>query len=52
VIYFDKEAQRQLFARYADILAPHGYLYIGHSETLFKISDRFRAIGGTIYRKL
>ena len=51
VIYFDKETQRKLFARYADILAPHGYLYIGHSETLFKISDRFRPVGGTIYRK-
>ncbi|MBZ0070727.1 MAG: protein-glutamate O-methyltransferase [Gammaproteobacteria bacterium] len=52
VIYFDKETQRKLFARYADILAPHGYLYIGHSETLFKISDRFRPVGGTIYRKI
>lgn len=52
VIYFDKETQRKLFARYADILAPHGYLYIGHSETLFQISDRFRPVGGTIYRKI
>lgn len=51
VIYFDKETQRKLFARYADILAPGGYLYIGHSETLFKICDRFESIGGTVYRK-
>lgn len=51
VIYFDKETQRRLFERYADMLAPHGYLYIGHSETLFKISDRFKPVGGTIYRK-
>ena len=52
VIYFDKETQRELFNRYADILAPDGYLYIGHSESLFKISDRFKSIGGTIYRKI
>ncbi|MBI5461619.1 MAG: protein-glutamate O-methyltransferase CheR [Gammaproteobacteria bacterium] len=52
VIYFDKETQRKLFARYADLLAPHGYLYIGHSETLFKISEQFRLIGGTIYKKV
>lgn len=52
VIYFDKETQRRLFARYADILAPQGYLYIGHSETLFKISDRFQSLGGTIYQKV
>jgi chemotaxis protein methyltransferase CheR len=51
VIYFDKETQRRLFERYAEILAPDGYLYIGHSETLFKISDRFHPVGGTIYRK-
>ena len=51
VIYFDKETQRRLFDRFADMLAPHGYLYIGHSETLFKISDRFKPVGGTIYRK-
>lgn len=52
VIYFDKETQRKLFARYADMLAPHGYLYIGHSETLFKISERFQLVGGTIYKKV
>lgn len=51
VIYFDKDTQRKLFARYADMLAPQGYLYIGHSETLFKISDRFHSLGGTIYQK-
>jgi chemotaxis protein methyltransferase CheR len=52
VIYFDKETQRKLFARYADMLAPHGYLYIGHSENLTKISERFHLIGGTIYKKV
>ena len=52
VIYFDKDTQRKLFARYAELLAPQGYLYIGHSETLFKISDRFRLVGGTIYQKI
>nr|WP_245795384.1 protein-glutamate O-methyltransferase CheR [Thioalkalivibrio denitrificans] len=51
VIYFDKKTQRNLFDRYADILAPGGYLYIGHSESLFRINDRFDSVGGTIYRK-
>lgn len=52
VIYFDKETQRKLFTRYADMLAEDGYLFIGHSETLYKVSDRFELIGKTIYRKL
>lgn len=52
VIYFDKPTQRILFDRMANILTQNGTLFIGHSETLFKVSNRFRAIGGTVYQKL
>ncbi len=52
VIYFDKPTQRRLFDRYADILAPGGHLFIGHSESLFKVSERFELLGNTIYRKI
>jgi chemotaxis protein methyltransferase CheR len=51
VIYFDKDTQRRLFERYANLLAPHGYLFVGHSETLYKVTDRFELIGQTVYRK-
>lgn len=51
VIYFDRGTQTKLFNRFADILAPGGHLFIGHSETLFSISNRFELIGQTIYRK-
>ncbi len=51
VIYFDKETQRRLFERYANILCDGGYLFVGHSESLFKVSERFDLIGRTIYRK-
>ncbi|MEE2731448.1 MAG: protein-glutamate O-methyltransferase [Pseudomonadota bacterium] len=52
VIYFSKETQRELFDRYADILEPDGYLFIGHSESLHGVSKRFESVGRTIYRKL
>lgn len=52
VIYFDKQNQKKLFQRFADILVPEGYLFIGHSENLFGVSDRFRSIGRTIYRRV
>ncbi len=52
VIYFDKETQRKLFNRYADMLAPGGYLFIGHSENLHKVCNRFESLGKTIYRKI
>ncbi len=51
VIYFDKETQRRLFERYADLLADDGYLFIGHSESLHRVTDRFRSLGRTMYQK-
>jgi len=51
VIYFDKPTQRVLFDRYADLLTDNGILFIGHSEALFKVSDRFKLLGRTIYQK-
>lgn len=52
VIYFNKDTQRELFDRYADYLADDGYLFVGHSESLAKVSDRFKLIGKTIYHKV
>jgi chemotaxis protein methyltransferase CheR len=51
LIYFDKPTQAKLIARYADLLSSGSHLFVGHSETLFRISDRFDLIGRTIYRK-
>lgn len=52
VIYFSKETQHTLFDRFAGILAENGYLFIGHSESLHGVSDRFESLGRTIYRKV
>lgn len=52
VIYFDKNTQKTLFNRIADIMQPDGLLYIGHSENLHGVCDRFELIGRTIYRKI
>jgi chemotaxis protein methyltransferase CheR len=52
VIYFDKQTQSELFERYANILTPGGHLFIGHSESLYKVSERFAALGHTVYRQL
>lgn len=52
VIYFNKETQAVLFDRYADMLVDDGHLFIGHSESMYKICDRFKLLGQTIYKKL
>jgi chemotaxis protein methyltransferase CheR len=52
VIYFDKPTQCRLFDRFADILCDGSYLYIGHSESLYNVTERFRSIGQSIYQKI
>ncbi len=52
VIYFDKDTQRVLFDRYANMLVPGGFMYIGHSENLFGITERFKLLGRNIHRKI
>ncbi len=52
VIYFDKPTQKKLFTRIAAALGSRGYLVLGHSESLYQVSDRFEPLGKTIYRKL
>ena len=51
VIYFDKDTQRQLFQRYARLQRPGDLLFIGHSESMFKVSDAYSLIGRTIYER-
>jgi chemotaxis protein methyltransferase CheR len=51
VIYFDKPTQRILFDRIADLTAADGHLYIGHSETLYRVCERYEPLGKTIYRR-
>jgi len=52
LIYFDKPTQVKLFARYADALKPNGYIYIGHSETMHNLCDRFKLIDKTTYQRV
>ena len=52
VIYFDKHTQIKLFERYANIMSPGGHLFIGHSESLRQVTERFELLGNTIYKKI
>ncbi len=52
MIYFDMDAKRELFDRFANILAPGGVMFIGHSENLYQISSRFCHVGRTTYRRV
>ena len=49
MIYFDVAAKRKILARVGEVLAPHGYLLLGTSETTLHLDDSFRrqAVGPT-----
>jgi len=51
-IYFDREAQKQLLARFAAVLRPRGLLAVGHAESFPASHRSFRACGRTAYQYL
>ncbi|HSK47571.1 MAG TPA: CheR family methyltransferase [Coriobacteriia bacterium] len=53
-IYFRMESTTRVVEHFYDALNPGGYLFIGHSETLTTVSDRFETVeadGVFLYRK-
>ncbi|HJP99803.1 MAG TPA: protein-glutamate O-methyltransferase CheR [Rhodanobacteraceae bacterium] len=51
VIYFDAPARKRLFERFHGALQPEGKLFLGHSESMHGLSERFKLVGQTIYTK-
>ena len=50
MIYFNKETQAKILARFQPLLRPHGLLFAGHSENFFyNAGDIFRNRGKTVY---
>lgn len=50
MIYFDKETQRQILAKFAPLLRSDGRLFVGHSENLHHSADLFHSCQKTVYR--
>jgi chemotaxis protein methyltransferase CheR len=49
-IYFEEEAQKEIWRRLSGLLAPSGCLYVGHSERISAPDSGLRLDGQTIYR--
>ncbi len=55
MIYFDEAEQKRLVEKLYRCLNPEGYLFVGHAESLFGLSDKFRMIhkdNGTGYQRI
>jgi chemotaxis protein methyltransferase CheR len=54
LIYFDLASKKRVIQHFHNNLLPHGYLFLGHSESLYGVSDDFRLVhlpGATAYVK-
>lgn len=51
MIYFDQATRDKLLGRFAALLAPNGYLCLGHSESVHAGTAPLQLVGKTIYRK-
>jgi chemotaxis protein methyltransferase CheR len=54
LIYFDLVSKRKVIQHFYNNLLPQGYFFLGHSESLFGVSDDFRLVhlpGATAYIK-
>jgi len=44
LIYFDLNSKRHVIQHFNSSLQPHGYLFLGHSESLFGVCDQFKLV--------
>jgi len=51
IIYFDMPTKQMLMDRYANLLAPNGHLFLGHSEAMNQMSSRFSLCEKSTYVK-
>ncbi|MDD1782319.1 protein-glutamate O-methyltransferase CheR [Enterovibrio sp. ZSDZ35] len=51
MIYFEKDMQQQLIYRFWEMLRSGGVLFIGHSESIGEMGNRFENLGQTMFRK-
>lgn len=52
MIYFDRQTQEKLLGKLCRKLAPGGYMFLGHSESLCGINGRdLKKVGPSVYRK-
>lgn len=51
IIYFDKAVQEKLLMKFCNSMKKGGYIFMGHSETLFGMDLPLEQIAPTVYRR-
>jgi chemotaxis protein methyltransferase CheR len=51
MIYFDRSTQERVIAKLTECLEPGGYLFVGHAESLTRVSHSLEYVRPAVYRK-
>jgi chemotaxis protein methyltransferase CheR len=52
IIYFDRPTQERILRKLANCLAPGGYMFVGHSETLHDMNLPLTPVAPALYRRI
>jgi chemotaxis protein methyltransferase CheR len=52
IIYFDRATQQRILLRLSNCLAPGGYLFVGHAETLHDMDLPLTPVAPALYRRI
>jgi len=55
MMYFDEAEQKRLVEKFYRCLNPHGYLFVGHAESLLGLTEKFQMVhsnSGTAYQRV
>lgn len=52
MIYFDRTTREKIIHEFSKLIPSGGFLFVGHSESLNSLTDRFACVRPSIYRRL
>ena len=52
LIYFDKPTQEAVIRKFMKYLTKGGYLFLGHSETIFNMDLPLKTVAPTVFQKI
>ena len=52
IIYFDRPTQERILGKLAGCLAPGGYMFVGHAETLHDMNLPLEPVAPALYRRI
>ncbi len=52
LIYFDEQTKKKLLTNFHAHLSKNGLLFLGHSESIYRMNEYYSHLGSTVYQKI